>query len=173
MGRIEELEKNAIATAYSFRVHAKGISFNSKGLRQHLSKFDDNKINDYMIDLLSKNNNEIINEFNSLGISAKNSKKVSRINAIIEEMKKRFPNSEIRFNQEDNTFSVIGNENITLKLVKENDKYSVQRVNNDTNTQRFDNDANTNASNSNSKGKQYTLSNGKQSSRLFADEDAA
>ena len=165
MGRIEQLEKNAIATAYSFRIHAKGISFNSKQLRQHLSKFDDNKINDYMIDLLNKNNNEIINEFNSLGISARNSKKVSRINAIIEEMKKRFPNSEVHFNQEDNTFSVIGNENITLKLVKENDKYSVQRVTNETIT-------NESTGNTTSKGKQYTLSNGKQSSRLFVDDNA-
>ena len=116
-----------------------------------------------MIDLLCKNKKDIIVGLNSIGVRAQNNQKTSRINMVINELKKHYPNNEITFNNENNTFDVKKeNEQITLKLVKKDDKYSIQKLNQDENT---------NVSNTNSKGKQYTLSNGKPSSKLFADDD--
>ena len=46
MNKLEKRQKNALAYAYSFRIHAKGISFDSKALRKKLQAYDENKNND-------------------------------------------------------------------------------------------------------------------------------
>ena len=155
---------NSLINSYCDRINVSGISLDRKALRNKLNNLDSNSLNDYMLKILNNSNDNIITTLNSLGVKAKNNKKISTINTIIEEMKKHFPGSEVNYNQEDNTFVVTGKENVTLKLVKENDKYSVQKINSEENT---------NTNNTNSKGKQYTLSNGKQSSRLFNDNEVA
>ena len=154
---------NALINSYCDRINVSGISLDRKALRNKLNNLDSNSINEYLIKIINNSNENIINTLNSLGVVARNNKKISRINMVINEMKKRFPDNEVIYNQDDNTFSITGKDNFTLRLVKENDKYSVRKV---------ITDEPINSSNSNSKGKQYTLSNGKQSSKLFTDNDA-
>lgn len=159
---------NSLINSYCDRINTSGISLDRKALRNKLNDLDSKSLNDYMIKILNNSNENIINSLNAIGVRAKNNKKISRTTTIINEIKKHFPDSAIIYNQNNNTFSVMGTENITLRLVRENDKYSVQRVTDDSIT------LNTNSSdNTNSKSKQYTLSNGKKSSKLFADDNVA
>ena len=165
---------NSLINSYCDRINVSGISLDRKALRNKFNNLDSDAINNYMIGILNNNNKNIISTLTKLGVSAKANKRISTINTIMDEMKKHFPNSEITYNQDSNTFSITGNENITLKLVKENDKYSVQKVTTQENNIQSNNfEENTNASNTNSKGKQYTLSNGKQSSKLFVNDEMA